>query len=286
MASLDIEDNPPRSVLQSTGVATTSLSIPLTLIFIDFPNVEVPVYINGYFSEVSHPNLTEKRSFDLYINYERSYGLIILPYNRVLQLLVTNITTSSSTAFSLLATNNSTLDPLMNVIEDFHVGNELTEGTNVKDVDNKPNLGGADWYSCPCVKCRNRKGKNDLEHINEHLLINGFDTIYTTWIYHGEQFFRFYVNFQGSTLPTNNVEDPCLPLVYMVNDTLEHLPNDINVEDEVNVEAYVETTTFTCNNKGVNQAQTNFEENVKYKELMDYSLLPLYIPLIERNIPN
>ncbi|KAF6164792.1 hypothetical protein GIB67_002448 [Kingdonia uniflora] len=135
MASFDVEDNPPRSVLQSAGVATANLSIPLTLIFSDFPNVEVPVYINGYFSEVSHLNLTEKRSFDLYINYERSYGPITPPYNRALQLLITNITASSSTAFSLLATNDSTLAPLMNAIEVFRVGNELTEGTNVKDVD-------------------------------------------------------------------------------------------------------------------------------------------------------
>ncbi|KAF6156399.1 hypothetical protein GIB67_031520 [Kingdonia uniflora] len=133
-------------------------------------------------------------------------------------------------------------------------------------IENRPNLGGADWYSCLCVKCRNRKGKNDLEHINEHLIINGFDTTYTTWIHHGEQFSRSYVNSQSSTLPTNNVEDPCPSLVSMVNDILEHLPNEVNVEDEVNVEAHVEATTFTCDNEGVNQTQTDLEENVKYKE--------------------
>ncbi|KAF6165450.1 hypothetical protein GIB67_017932 [Kingdonia uniflora] len=109
------------------------------------------------------------------------------------------------------------------------------------------------------------KGKNDLEHIHEHLIINGFDTTYTTWIHHGEQFSRSYVNSQSSTVPTNNVEDPCPPLVSMVNDTLEHLPNEVNVEDEVNVEAHVEATTFKCNNEGVNQAQTDLEENVEYK---------------------
>ncbi|KAF6143504.1 hypothetical protein GIB67_029673 [Kingdonia uniflora] len=37
----------------------------------------------------------------------------------------------------------------------------------------------------------------------------------------------------------------------MVNDTLEHFPNEANVEDEVNVEAHVEATTFTCNNEGL-----------------------------------
>ncbi|KAF6147377.1 hypothetical protein GIB67_003275 [Kingdonia uniflora] len=99
-----------------------------------------------------------------------------------------------------------------------------------------------------------RKGKNDLEHTHEHVIINGFDTTYTTWIHHGEQFSRSYVNSQSSTLPTNNVEDPCPPLVSMVNDTLEHLPNEVNAEDEVNVEAHVEATTYTCNNEGVNQA--------------------------------
>ncbi|KAF6173668.1 hypothetical protein GIB67_023027 [Kingdonia uniflora] len=121
-------------------------------------------------------------------------------------------------------------------------------------IENRPNLGGVDWYSCPCVKCRNRKGKNDLEHLNEHLIINGFDTTYATWIHHGEQFSRSYVNSQSSTLPTNNVVDPCPSLVSMVNDILEHLPNEVNVEDEVNVEAHVEATTFTCDNEGVNQA--------------------------------
>ncbi|KAF6138613.1 hypothetical protein GIB67_032507 [Kingdonia uniflora] len=49
----------------------------------------------------------------------------------------------------------------------------------------------------------------------------------------------------------------------MVNDTLEHLPNEVNVKDEVNVETDVKATTFTCNNEGVNQAQTDLEENVK-----------------------
>ncbi|KAF6160082.1 hypothetical protein GIB67_025745 [Kingdonia uniflora] len=52
----------------------------------------------------------------------------------------------------------------------------------------------------------------------------------------------------------------------MVNDILEHLSNEVNIEDEVNVEAHVEATTFICNN----------EENLKYKELMEDALLPLY----------
>ncbi|KAF6154512.1 hypothetical protein GIB67_028404 [Kingdonia uniflora] len=103
-------------------------------------------------------------------------------------------------------------------------------------------------------------------NVNEHLIINGFDTTYTTWIHHGERFSRFYVNSQSSTLPTNNVEDPCPSLASMVNDILEHLPHEVNVEDEVNVEAHVEATTFHCDNKGVNQTQTDLEENVKYKE--------------------
>ncbi|KAF6162715.1 hypothetical protein GIB67_022374 [Kingdonia uniflora] len=77
-------------------------------------------------------------------------------------------------------------------------------------------------------------------------------------------------------LSTNNVEDPCTLLVFMVNDILEHLPNKANIEDEVNVEAHVEATTFICNNEGVNQEQTDLEENVKYKELMEDALLPLY----------
>ncbi|KAF6151283.1 hypothetical protein GIB67_020605 [Kingdonia uniflora] len=120
-------------------------------------------------------------------------------------------------------------------------------------IENRQNLGGADWYSCPYDKYRNRKGKNDLEHINEHLIINGSDTTYSTWIHHGEQFSRSYVNCQSSTPPTNNVEDSCPPLVSMVNNTLGHFPN------EVNVEAHVEATTFTCNNEGVNEEQTNRE---------------------------
>ncbi|KAF6173827.1 hypothetical protein GIB67_003828 [Kingdonia uniflora] len=70
--------------------------------------------------------------------------------------------------------------------------------------------------------------------------------------------------------PTNNVEDPCSSLVSMVNDILEHLPN------EVNVEAHVEATTFICNNEGVNQAQTDLKENIMYKELIEDPLLPLY----------
>ncbi|KAF6155226.1 hypothetical protein GIB67_019752 [Kingdonia uniflora] len=121
-----------------------------------------------------------------------------------------------------------------------------------------PTIPDKKWLKAP-------KGKNDLEHIHEHLIINGFDTTYTTWIHHGDQFSRSNVNSQSSTLPTNNVEDPCPPLVFMVNDILEHLPNEVNVEDEVNDEAHVEATTFTCNDDGVNQAQTDLEENSTVK---------------------
>ncbi|KAH0644819.1 hypothetical protein KY290_033757 [Solanum tuberosum] len=41
---------------------------------------------------------------------------------------------------------------------------------------------------CPCRKCRNMKFvRKDL--IVEHIVVDGFLTSYTSWIYHGEELF-------------------------------------------------------------------------------------------------
>ncbi|KAF6171605.1 hypothetical protein GIB67_008191 [Kingdonia uniflora] len=133
MITVDVEDHPPKSVIQS-GIVSANLSTYITLLP-TLATVEISIYINTYFSEVSKLNLTQKRSFGIYINYNlTTTSPIIPPYKSVLEMVTTGINTSASNQLVLIPSNDSILPPLINAMEAFHVGNELTDGTNAKDV--------------------------------------------------------------------------------------------------------------------------------------------------------
>eukprot|EP00268_Persea_americana_P060442 TRINITY_DN7532_c0_g1_i6.p1 TRINITY_DN7532_c0_g1~~TRINITY_DN7532_c0_g1_i6.p1 ORF type:complete len:110 (-),score=10.57 TRINITY_DN7532_c0_g1_i6:197-526(-) len=79
---------------------------------------------------------------------------------------------------------------------------------------NKDELGDDDWYCCPCVNCRNLiREKKSLGEIQTHLICDGIDKTYTTWIHHGELHPRSRVNVGAGT----NNEDLFPRMVDMVN---------------------------------------------------------------------
>ncbi|KAJ6775299.1 hypothetical protein OIU79_018472 [Salix purpurea] len=123
-------DNPPRKVLQN---AITTSSGSLTLLPY-FPDEDVSVYMNLYFSEVTALDTTQKRSFNLYIDNIKKSEPIIPPYGEAKEIIV-NFTATVNISISLVSTNDSTLPPLINAVELFYVSDRLTDGTDSKDVE-------------------------------------------------------------------------------------------------------------------------------------------------------
>lgn len=131
LINVNVPDNPPQAVLQNAiTIPNTSGRINLVP---GFPSTEVPIYMNMYFSEVTQLDTTQNRSFEIYIDNKPNSVPIIPPYEGVIEMYITNMTASANTSFSLVATSDSTLPPLINAMEVFYVGDPLTDGTNSKD---------------------------------------------------------------------------------------------------------------------------------------------------------
>lgn len=122
---------PPPAVLKN-AITATSPNTSIVL-FMGLPSVEVPVYLNWYFSEVTQLKPNETRSFKIFKDNKPFSEPILPPYENCTELYVSNITASLNTTFSLVPTNDSTLPPLINAMEVFFIGDELTNGTNNKD---------------------------------------------------------------------------------------------------------------------------------------------------------
>ncbi|KAG8371404.1 hypothetical protein BUALT_Bualt13G0084200 [Buddleja alternifolia] len=120
------------------------------------PSFETLGYINWYFSEVTRLRPNQLRSFRIFKDNE-SFSEPILPlYENCTQTYVFGVNASSGTTFSLVPTNDSTLPPLINAMEVFEIGNELTNGTDTKDVQGLASLQKAfavlqDWRGDPCL---------------------------------------------------------------------------------------------------------------------------------------
>ncbi|KAA8549545.1 hypothetical protein F0562_001437 [Nyssa sinensis] len=117
-------DNPPQAVLQN-AITTSSTS--------------------------------QKRSFRVLRNNQSISDPILPPYGGVSEWTFSNITASSSTTFSLVATADSTLPPLINAMEVFYINlDKLTDGTNSNDVDGLVALQNEfavllEWSGDPCL---------------------------------------------------------------------------------------------------------------------------------------
>ncbi|KAJ6876933.1 hypothetical protein NC651_029833 [Populus alba x Populus x berolinensis] len=147
-------DNPPQAVLQNAiTISSTSDSISLKP---GFPDQEVSVYMNLYFSEVTQLDTTQKRSFKAYIDNKPISDPIIPPYGEVTEWFI-NFTASSNTSFSLVANPDSTLPPLVNAMEVFYISDRLGDGTNSKDVEGLSEIQKAfsnalqEWSGDPCL---------------------------------------------------------------------------------------------------------------------------------------
>ncbi|XP_027063275.1 uncharacterized protein At1g24485-like [Coffea arabica] len=147
-------DNPPEQVLRN-AVTTSNVSEFIQL-GTGFPPVEVPVYINMYFSEVTQLDSTQKRSFRVFKNNQSSSDPILPPYGNFSEIYFSNITVSSNTTFYLESTAGSTLPPLINAMEVFFISDALTDGTNSNDVEGLASLQNSfdalqDWSGDPCL---------------------------------------------------------------------------------------------------------------------------------------
>ncbi|GER25656.1 leucine-rich repeat protein kinase family protein [Striga asiatica] len=149
-----LSELPPPAVLKH---AVTAISPNSSLqINMGFPPVEVPVYINAYFSEVSRLQLNETRSMSVFKDNLPFSQPFSPPYANCTQLYTNNITASTNTTFSIVPANGSTLAPLINAMEVFVVGPELTDGTDRRDVQGLEALQNAfatlaDWSGDPCL---------------------------------------------------------------------------------------------------------------------------------------
>ncbi|XP_022729885.1 probable LRR receptor-like serine/threonine-protein kinase At1g05700 [Durio zibethinus] len=154
LIEVSLDDRPPQAVFQN-AFATNSTAISITL-GTNLPITEVPIYMNMYFSEVSILDSTQKRSFELYIDGKPSSNPFIPSYGEAGEIFLTNITASSNTTFSLVASSDSTLPPLINALEVFTISDELTDGTNSDDVQGLASLLYefnvlGDWGGDPCL---------------------------------------------------------------------------------------------------------------------------------------
>ncbi|XVF68671.1 hypothetical protein PTKIN_Ptkin11bG0020100 [Pterospermum kingtungense] len=151
---VSLDDGPPQAVFQN-AFATNSTSMSITL-GTNLPTTEVPMYMNMYFSEVSVLDSTQKRSFELYIDGKPNSNPIIPVYGAAKEMYLANYTASSNTTFSLVASSDSTLPPLINALEVFTISDVLTDGTNSNDVEGLVSLQKeftvlGDWGGDPCL---------------------------------------------------------------------------------------------------------------------------------------
>lgn len=115
------------------AVTSSSTSEPLVLAT-NIRRIDIPIYLIMYFSEVTQLDSTQNRSFVFCIDEDIASDPIVPPYGDVFELYLTNTTATPNTTFSLVATNDSTLPPLINAMELFYVDSDpLTDGTNSKD---------------------------------------------------------------------------------------------------------------------------------------------------------
>ncbi|KAK8679067.1 hypothetical protein V6N13_144538 [Hibiscus sabdariffa] len=154
LVDVGLDDSPPSAVLLNAfSTASTSSSIKLGT---NLPSTKVPIYMNMYFSEVSVLDSTQTRSFELQVDGTPNSKPFIPVYGKAGEMTLTNVTASSSTNFTLAATSDSTLPPLINALEVFTVSDDLTDGTNSADVEGLVSLQRqfdvlGDWGGDPCL---------------------------------------------------------------------------------------------------------------------------------------
>ncbi|KAI3940680.1 hypothetical protein MKW98_029999 [Papaver atlanticum] len=159
--NVNVEDKPPEAVLRTT--LTSNIKTSEGMSYRRTRNLTVPIHLNAYFSEVIKLNSTQKRSFDIIVNNNLDNSIIlpkgpvVPPYGGTLKVHIRNMTTFNSSLFIVLKrTNDSTLPPLINALEEFIIGDKLAQGTNSNDVEalgllQKSFIQLQDWTGDPCL---------------------------------------------------------------------------------------------------------------------------------------
>ncbi|KAG1339177.1 putative LRR receptor-like serine/threonine-protein kinase [Cocos nucifera] len=148
-------DRPPATVLK-TAVESTDVSSSMRLPTWLPPN-EVPIYVNMYFTEMSSLSAAQKRSFDIFVDGagEFRWRAMVPRYRDVTEYYIIRMA-NSSTAFTLVATTDSTLPPIISAMEVFVISDVLSNGTNANDVETLVLLQQQfgvlkDWSGDPCL---------------------------------------------------------------------------------------------------------------------------------------
>ncbi|KAK1406119.1 hypothetical protein QVD17_41406 [Tagetes erecta] len=122
---------------------------------------------------------------------------------------------------------------------------------------------------CPCRKCGNVK-KNIPTVVGNHIILNGFDTSYNEWVYHGEHISGF------ETEETDNEgEETENESSDGVNDLLDDAFRGGNEADDVVRGGDEAGNAFTMGNKGSNE-NLHPQNNPNVEKLFVDMEKPLY----------
>lgn len=125
------DDEPPQAVLQN-AITTSSTADSINLAT-NLPAVDVSIYVNAYFSEITTLDSTQKRLLQIYLDDKPVTDLIVPPYQKAAEVTMANLTASSNNNLSLVAASGSMLPPLINALEVFLISDKLTDGTDSND---------------------------------------------------------------------------------------------------------------------------------------------------------
>ncbi|KVI01233.1 Leucine-rich repeat-containing protein [Cynara cardunculus var. scolymus] len=114
-------DNPPTRVMNG-AIATMDTDHFITLSFsiVKYP-IRYPMYINWYFTEVQGLGPGEYRSFEIYKDDDNISVPTVPRIGYVSQYFVPDLSVNGTINFSIVATDDSTLPPLINAIEIFSI---------------------------------------------------------------------------------------------------------------------------------------------------------------------
>lgn len=121
-----VDENPPQAAVQNAFTTSSSSAQSMKWALTDLDSTPSLAYLNLYFSEVSQLDTTDKRSFTVHLDdklMDSTKGGMSPPYGSVGEVYIYNIMASNSTTITLLSTSDSTLPPIINAIEVFHVIN-------------------------------------------------------------------------------------------------------------------------------------------------------------------
>ncbi|XP_031487818.1 putative leucine-rich repeat receptor-like serine/threonine-protein kinase At2g04300 [Nymphaea colorata] len=152
--SSDLADRPPAAVLRQAITPSSTLASNMTVPTLMWSTSPKPHYVTFYFVEML-PNAS--RSFDFYLDDQKSYPETIVPNGTVLEIGGSNMSLSTSSVFSLVRAKGSTLPPLISAAEFYIIGDAwsvvATASSDVKALSEfqKSYLQLQPWSGDPCL---------------------------------------------------------------------------------------------------------------------------------------